>query len=52
MSQKKFLTAEWRKLIMANYEIDPAILKIHSRRYRTGHHGIINIMRALSGLCF
>jgi len=22
-----FLTAEWRKLIMANYEIDPAILK-------------------------
>ena len=23
----KFLTAEWRKLIMANYEIDPAILK-------------------------
>jgi uncharacterized protein YqjF (DUF2071 family) len=27
MSQKKFLTAEWRKLIMANYEIDPGILK-------------------------
>ena len=27
MSQKKFLTAEWRKLIMANYEIDPDILK-------------------------
>ena len=27
MSQKKFLTAEWRKLIMANYEIDPVILK-------------------------
>lgn len=27
MSQRKFLTAEWRKLIMANYEIDPAILK-------------------------
>lgn len=27
MSQKKFLTAEWRKLIMANYEIDHAILK-------------------------
>ncbi len=24
-----FLTAEWRKLIMANYEIDPAILKPH-----------------------
>lgn len=27
MSQRKLLTAEWRKLIMANYEIDPAILK-------------------------
>jgi len=27
MSQQKFLTAEWRKLIMANYEIDPGILK-------------------------
>ena len=27
MSQKKLLTAEWRKLIMANYEIDPGILK-------------------------
>ena len=27
MSQKKLLTAEWRKLIMANYEIDPFILK-------------------------
>ena len=27
MSPKKFLTAEWRKLIMANYEIDPGILK-------------------------
>ncbi|HEY5773842.1 MAG TPA: DUF2071 domain-containing protein, partial [Chitinophagaceae bacterium] len=27
MSQRKFLTAEWRKLIMANYEIDPGILK-------------------------
>jgi uncharacterized protein YqjF (DUF2071 family) len=27
MSQKKFLTAEWRKLIMANYEIDPGLLK-------------------------
>ncbi len=26
-SQKKFLTAEWRKLIMANYAVDPAILK-------------------------
>lgn len=26
MSQR-FLTAEWRKLIMANYEIDPSILK-------------------------
>src|SRR5262245_15953929 len=23
----KFLSAEWRKLIMANYEIDPGILK-------------------------
>jgi uncharacterized protein len=29
MSQRKFLTAEWRKLIMANYEIDPGILKKH-----------------------
>jgi len=27
MIQRKFLTAEWRKLIMANYEIDPGILK-------------------------
>ena len=27
MSQRKFLTAEWRKLIMANYEIEPGILK-------------------------
>jgi len=27
MSQKKLLTAEWRKLILANYEIDPGILK-------------------------
>jgi len=27
MSNKIFLTAEWRKLIMANYEIDPGILK-------------------------
>jgi uncharacterized protein YqjF (DUF2071 family) len=27
MSQRKFLTAEWRKLIMANYEIDPGVLK-------------------------
>ena len=27
MRQQKFLTAEWRKLIMANYETDPAILK-------------------------
>ena len=27
MSRRKFLTAEWRKLIMANYEIDPGILK-------------------------
>ena len=27
MTQKKFLTAEWRKLIMANYEFDPGILK-------------------------
>ncbi|HKZ67392.1 MAG TPA: DUF2071 domain-containing protein [Chitinophagaceae bacterium] len=26
MSTKKFLTAEWRKLIMANYTVDPAIL--------------------------
>jgi len=26
MIQRKFLTAEWRKLIMANYEIDPGIL--------------------------
>jgi uncharacterized protein YqjF (DUF2071 family) len=27
MSQQKLLIAEWRKLIMANYEIDPVILK-------------------------
>jgi len=27
MSQKKFLVAEWRKLIMANYEIDDSILR-------------------------
>ena len=27
MSQRKFLTAEWRKLIMANYKIDPSILQ-------------------------
>jgi uncharacterized protein YqjF (DUF2071 family) len=27
MSQKKLLTAEWRKLILANYEIDPGVLK-------------------------
>ena len=26
MAQKKFLTAEWRKLIMANYAIDPSVL--------------------------
>jgi len=27
MSQQKLLIAEWRKLILANYEIDPGILK-------------------------
>ena len=27
MSQQKLLIAEWRKLILANYEIDPDILK-------------------------
>lgn len=27
MKQKKFLTAEWRKLIMANYIIEPGILQ-------------------------
>ena len=27
MSRNKFLSAEWRKLIMANYEIDPGFLK-------------------------
>jgi len=26
MHNKKFLTAEWRKLIMANYVVDPAVL--------------------------
>lgn len=26
MNTKKFLTAEWRKLIMANYEVDPGVL--------------------------
>jgi uncharacterized protein len=25
--QKKFLTAEWRKLIMANYRVDPVVLE-------------------------
>ena len=25
--QKTFLSAEWRNLLMANYEIDPAVLK-------------------------
>lgn len=29
MTQKKFLTAEWRNLIMANYVVDPAILKTY-----------------------
>ena len=27
MPQKKFLTAEWRKLIMANYIVDPSLLE-------------------------
>ena len=27
--QKRFLTAEWRKLIMANYSIDPAVLSAY-----------------------
>ena len=27
MNRQKFLSAEWRKLIMANYETDPAVLK-------------------------
>ena len=27
MSNRKFLTAEWRKLIMANYSVDPSILR-------------------------
>ena len=27
MKQNRFLTAEWRKLIMANYSIDPLLLK-------------------------
>lgn len=26
MNKRKFLTGEWRKLVMANYEIDPGIL--------------------------
>ena len=29
IKQKKFLTAEWRKLIMANYSIDPAMLSTY-----------------------
>lgn len=29
MSKSTFLTAEWQKLIMANYEVDPSILKPH-----------------------
>jgi uncharacterized protein YqjF (DUF2071 family) len=27
MKQKKFLSAQWLRLIMANYLVDPAILK-------------------------
>ncbi len=27
MKQRKFLEAEWRKLLMANYVVDPAVLK-------------------------
>ena len=27
MKQKKFLTAEWMKLIMANYKVDPSVLQ-------------------------
>jgi uncharacterized protein YqjF (DUF2071 family) len=29
MNKLKFLTAQWRNLIMLNYEVDPAILKPH-----------------------
>ena len=29
INQKRFLIAEWRKLIMANYSVDPAILKTY-----------------------
>ncbi|MBI1723099.1 MAG: DUF2071 domain-containing protein, partial [Gemmatimonadetes bacterium] len=27
MSPRPFLTAEWRFLVMANYEVDPAVLE-------------------------
>ena len=27
MNNKPFLTAEWRNLLMANYAIEPAVLK-------------------------
>ena len=30
---KTFLTAEWRNLLMANYAIDPAILKKYLPRH-------------------
>src|SRR5947207_15620286 len=29
MNPKKFLTAEWRKLIMANYIVDPSVLQAY-----------------------
>jgi len=33
MHNKKFLTAEWRKLIMANYAVDPSLLQGFLPRY-------------------
>ncbi|RIV22457.1 DUF2071 domain-containing protein [Fibrisoma montanum] len=29
MKKRTFLTAQWRKLLMLNYEVDPAVLKPH-----------------------
>ena len=42
-----FLTAEWRNLLMANFEIDPAVLKKYLTRYteRDSFHGIHYVSR-------
>jgi uncharacterized protein len=31
-SRRVFLSAEWRDLLMLNYEVDPALLKVHTPR--------------------